>query len=81
MLDTVRTTLDTALEDDAAKGVFRVSRDIFTDPEIFELEMKHIFEGNWIYLAHESQIPNKNDYFTTWMGRQPVFIARNGAAS
>jgi benzoate/toluate 1,2-dioxygenase alpha subunit len=46
MLDTVRTTLDTALEDDAAKGVFRVSRDIFTKPEIFELEMKHIFEGN-----------------------------------
>ena len=27
--------------------------------------MKHIFEGNWIYLAHESQIPNNNDYFTT----------------
>ena len=38
--------------------------------------MKHIFEGNWIYLAHESQIPNNNDYFTTTMGRQPIFIAR-----
>src|SRR3954471_24836974 len=78
MLDSVVTaTIDTALEDDAAKGVFRVARDIFTDPEVFELEMKHIFEGNWIYLAHESQIPNKNDYFTTYMGRQPIFIARN----
>ena len=42
-----------------------MARDIFTDPELFELEMKHIFEGNWIYLAHESQIPNPNDYFTT----------------
>jgi Rieske [2Fe-2S] domain len=62
---------------DAAKGVYRVDRDIFTDPEIFELEMKHIFEGNSIYLAHESQIPNKNDYFTTYMGRQPIFIARS----
>jgi len=77
VLDTVQKTIDTALEDDAAKGVFRVARDIFTDPEVFELEMKHIFEGNWIYLAHESQIPNKNDYFTTYMGRQPIFIARN----
>src|SRR6201981_1806056 len=77
MLDSVQTTIDTALEDDAQKGIFRVSRDIFTDPEIFELEMKHIFEGNWIYLAHESQIPNKNDYFTTYIGRQPIFIARN----
>ena len=77
MLDTIQRTLDTALEDDAALGTYRVGRDIFTDPAIFELEMKHIFEGNWIYLAHESQIPNNNDYFTTTMGRQPIFIARN----
>jgi benzoate/toluate 1,2-dioxygenase alpha subunit len=77
MLDTIQEKLDTAMEDDPASGVYRVSRDIFTDPEIFELEMKHIFEGNWIYLAHESQIPNNNDYFTTYMGRQPIFIARN----
>ena len=54
MLDNVQTTLDTALVDDAATGTFQVARDIFTDPDIFELEMKHIFEGNWIYLAHES---------------------------
>ena len=77
MLDNMQATLDTALVDDAATGAYRVGRDIFTDPEIFELEMKHIFEGNWIYLAHESQIPNNNDYFTTTMGRQPIFIARN----
>jgi len=78
MLDsTVTTTIETALEDDAERGHFRVARDIFTDPELFELEMKYIFEGNWIYLAHESQIPNKNDYFTGYMGRQPIFIARN----
>ena len=77
MLDSVQTTASAALEDDADQGIFRVARDIFTDPGLFELEMKHIFEGNWIYLAHESQIPNANDYFTTWMGRQPIFIARN----
>jgi benzoate/toluate 1,2-dioxygenase alpha subunit len=77
MLDDIGPRLDAALEEDDARGVYRVARDIFTDPELFELEMKHIFEGNWIYLAHESQIPNKNDYFTTWMGRQPIVITRN----
>jgi benzoate/toluate 1,2-dioxygenase subunit alpha len=77
MLDTIQNALDTAVADDSGRGVYRVSRDIFTNPEIFELEMKHIFEGNWIYLAHESQVPNQNDYFTTFMGRQPIFIARN----
>ena len=34
--------------------------------------MKHIWEGNWIYLAHESQIAANNDYFTTYIGRQPI---------
>jgi len=77
MHDSVEKTLATVLEDNAQAGTYRVARDIFTDPEIFELEMKHIFEGNWIYLAHESQIPNKNDYFTAYMGRQQIFIARN----
>ena len=69
--------LGSFMEDDPEKGRFRVARDIFTDPDLFELEMKHIWEGNWIYLAHETQIPNKNDYFTMYMGRQPIFIARN----
>eukprot|EP01035_Chromulina_nebulosa_P034205 gene34205-45876_t len=36
-----------ALQDDKDNGVFRCRRDIFTDPALFELEMKHIFEGNW----------------------------------
>jgi benzoate/toluate 1,2-dioxygenase alpha subunit len=77
MLDAVQHTIEASVEDDPAKGNFRVARDIFSDPKILELEMRHIFEGNWIYLAHESQIAEKNDYYTTWMGRQPVFIARN----
>jgi benzoate/toluate 1,2-dioxygenase alpha subunit len=77
MLDSVQTTIDTALQDDPQAGIYRVGRDIFTDPALFELEMRHIFEGNWIYLAHESQIANPNDYFTTFIGRQPIFIARS----
>ncbi|SFQ47579.1 benzoate/toluate 1,2-dioxygenase alpha subunit [Geopseudomonas sagittaria] len=71
--------INSLLEEDKNKGVYRCKREMFTNPELFELEMKYIFEGNWIYLAHESQIPEKNDYYTVTMGRQPVFIARNRA--
>jgi benzoate/toluate 1,2-dioxygenase alpha subunit len=77
MLDSVQATINAAVEDDPQAGLYRVGRDIFTDPDLFELELRHIFEGNWIYLAHESQIPNPNDYFTTFIGRQPIFISRN----
>jgi benzoate/toluate 1,2-dioxygenase alpha subunit len=69
--------LDSLVEKDEAKGVYRCKREMFTDEDLFELEMEYIFEGNWIYLAHESQVANINDYYTTKIGRQPVFITRN----
>ncbi|WP_141562868.1 Rieske 2Fe-2S domain-containing protein, partial [Pseudomonas sp. ICMP 8385] len=69
--------IDSLVEEDQNEGIYRCKREMFTDPRLFDLEMKHIFEGNWIYLAHESQIPEKNDYYTTQMGRQPIFITRN----
>ena len=73
----VEKLLEDALQHDQEKGVFRCRRDIFTDPELFELEMKHLFESNWVYLAHESQIPEINDYFTSYIGRQPIVITRS----
>ncbi|WP_299909916.1 benzoate 1,2-dioxygenase large subunit [uncultured Paracoccus sp.] len=76
-LDELEARLDGIVQDDPENGIFRARRDMFTDEELFELEMKHIFEGNWIYLAHESQIPNPNDYFTVNMGRVPVVITRD----
>lgn len=67
------------LVEDPTRHVYKLHRAAFTDAELFELEMQHIFEGNWIYLAHESQIPNVNDYLTTQIGRQPIVITRNKA--
>ncbi|KNY15206.1 benzene 1,2-dioxygenase [Shinella sp. SUS2] len=71
--------LANAVQDDHEAGVFRCRRDIFTNADLFELEMKYIFESNWVYLAHESQIPDNNDYYTTTIGRQPVVITRDKA--
>ncbi len=76
-LSHVRDVLSDAVIDDRATGTYRANRRIFTDEETFELEMRHIFEGNWIYLAHESQVANPGDYFTTSIGRQPVVITRD----
>jgi benzoate/toluate 1,2-dioxygenase alpha subunit len=76
-LTRVASVLADAVVDDPDAGLFRVNRRIFTDADIFELEMKHIFEGNWVYLAHASQIPHPGDYFTTHIGRQPVVITRD----
>lgn len=77
MSNIMRERLETAVIEDKERGIFRCRRDIFTDEDLFELEMKHIFEGNWVFLAHESQIPESNDYFTTFIGRQPIVITRD----
>ena len=75
-LEEVTRKLDRAVAEDPAQGIYRCNREIFIDPDLFELEMKYIFEGNWIYLAHESQLAENGDYLTTWMGRQPVIVSR-----
>lgn len=66
-----------ALIDDRPRdGVFRVHRRVFTDPDVFELEMKSIFEGGWVFLGLTSQVPRPNDYFTTTIGRHPIVVMR-----
>lgn len=57
-------------------GVHLGARNIYTDAELFDLEMRYLFEGNWIYAAHESQLPKANDFLTLQAGRQPVLLTR-----
>jgi benzoate/toluate 1,2-dioxygenase alpha subunit len=49
--------IDELLVDNEETGEYKLHRSVFTDQAMFDLEMKYIFEGNWVYLAHESQIP------------------------
>ena len=35
-----------------------VHRDVYIDQEIFDLEMEHLFANTWIYVGHDSQVPN-----------------------
>ena len=54
-----------------------VHRDVYTDPEIFGLEMEHLFANTWVHVGHASQIPNPGDYVTTTIGNQPVLMVRH----
>jgi benzoate/toluate 1,2-dioxygenase subunit alpha len=68
-----------ALVDDRPEdGVFRVHKDAFRSQEIFDLEMKHIFEGTWIFVGLASEVREPHDFFTTTVGRHPVMVMRDG---
>ncbi|MFI6695783.1 Rieske 2Fe-2S domain-containing protein [Streptomyces sp. NPDC050433] len=55
----------------------RVDISLYTDPELFELEMDRIFNRTWVWVAHESEIPNAGDFRTAMVGRQPVIVTRD----
>ncbi|WP_414449215.1 anthranilate 1,2-dioxygenase large subunit [Burkholderia sp. 22PA0099] len=59
-------------------GIYRIARDMFTEPDLFNLEMELIFEKNWIYACHESEISKPNDFITIRAGRQPLIVSRDG---
>ena len=50
---------------------------VYTDPDIFELEIRQVFSQAWNYVGHESQVPRHGDYFTTNVARQPVVMLRH----
>jgi phenylpropionate dioxygenase-like ring-hydroxylating dioxygenase large terminal subunit len=55
----------------------KVHRDVYTDPEIFDLEMERIWGRAWVYVGHDSQVKKPGDYFATSIGKQQVVLTRH----
>ena len=47
-------------------------RDVYTDPELFDLEMERLWRRAWVYVGHDSQVPLAGDYYTTEIAGQPL---------
>ena len=54
----------------------RVHRSVYTDAGIYQQEMRRLFGRAWVYIGHDSQVPNPGDYSTTLLGDQSVEIGR-----
>lgn len=66
------------IDDRPDEGVFRVNRAIFTEQRVFDAEIHRLFEGGWIFLGLESQAGEAHDFFTTYAGRVPILVQRDG---
>jgi len=55
----------------------RVHRDLYIDPELFELEQEHFFANTWAYVGHDSQIPQPGDYLAVDIAGRPLIAVRH----
>jgi phenylpropionate dioxygenase-like ring-hydroxylating dioxygenase large terminal subunit len=57
----------------------RISREIFVNEDIYAQEQERLFARAWLFVGHESQIPNPGDYFVSSMGEESVILCRDRA--
>ncbi|MGW0037586.1 aromatic ring-hydroxylating oxygenase subunit alpha [Gordonia sp. NPDC003376] len=58
----------------------RIHRTLYTEQSVFDEEMVKVFGGeSWVYLAHESQLPEPYSFRSVRMGLRPVIVTRDRA--
>jgi phenylpropionate dioxygenase-like ring-hydroxylating dioxygenase large terminal subunit len=72
MADSLRNLVAAYREGYALPGAF------YTDPGIYELEVRNIILKCWLYVGHQSQVPERGDYFLSEIAGESVIIVRDG---
>ena len=54
-----------------------IQREVFSGQAVFERERERVFARSWLFVGHESQIPNNGDFFLSSAGHEPVIVTRD----
>jgi p-cumate 2,3-dioxygenase alpha subunit len=60
-----------------AEGYFAYHRSALTSPEIHRAEIERIFDKSWLYVGHESEVPERGDFVRRTVGKRPLFFVRS----
>jgi len=59
----------------------KVPASIHTDPDVYRLELERVFGRVWLFVAHESEVPEPGDWVVRDMGEQSVIVSRGDDGS
>jgi p-cumate 2,3-dioxygenase subunit alpha len=65
------------VRDSPEQGTFRVHRSTMTEQRILDAEWDRIFQRSWLYVGHESELPEPGDYRRRNVARRPLIFLRN----
>ncbi|MBS1885584.1 MAG: Rieske 2Fe-2S domain-containing protein [Actinobacteria bacterium] len=49
---------------------------VYSDPDVYRLELENLFGRTWLYVAHESELPEAGSFVVRRMGEQSVIVGR-----
>ncbi len=55
----------------------RVHGSLYTDPSIYAEELRRIWHTTWVFVGHESEVPQPNDYVRKQLADQDVVMTRD----
>ncbi|WP_172329812.1 Rieske 2Fe-2S domain-containing protein [Mangrovicoccus sp. HB161399] len=55
----------------------KVATSMYEDPALFDAEMEKIFHKTWVWVAHESEFPDKGSFKLSHVGKEPVIVVRD----
>ena len=74
---------DTGLAPAAVPDLGRLIRDdhvhgsLYSDAAVFQAELERIWYRTWVYVGHESEVPQPDDFVLKSIGPQPVIMTRD----
>ena len=54
-----------------------IDRSVFTDRRLYAQEQARVFATSWLFLGHVEQLQKAGDFFTTFMGEDPVIVTKD----
>lgn len=62
--------------DDAAES-YTPDAAYYFDPDVYRAELRQIFQSNWLYFCHASQIAQEGDYLVGEVAGQSIYVVRD----